>query len=145
MVRYGEFRFLDVGDLTGQPLFDLVCPKDLIGRVDAYLVAHHGGPDAAVSETFAALKPRVAIMNNGLSKGGARPSYEALHRVADLEAVWQLHASTDAAEANFPSRYIANLDEGTAYWIKLEASEDGSFRVLNQRTGEWKTYARHPR
>src|SRR5215831_14158963 len=29
VVRYGEFRLLDVGDLTGQPLFDLVCPKDL--------------------------------------------------------------------------------------------------------------------
>lgn len=145
VVRYGEFRFLDVGDLTGQPLFNLVCPKNLIGPVDAYLVAHHGGPDASVPETFAALKPRVAIMNNGASKGGARATYEALHHVSGLEDVWQLHASTDAADANFPSRYIANLDEGTAYWIKLVASEDGSFRVLNQRTGEWQTYAPHSR
>jgi beta-lactamase superfamily II metal-dependent hydrolase len=145
VVRYGEFRFLDVGDLTGQPLFDLVCPKDLLGRVDAYLVAHHGGPDASVPETFATLKPRVAIMNNGRAKGGARTTYQALHGVSDLEDVWQLHVSTDAAEANYPSRYIANLDESTAYWIKLVASEDGSFRVLNQRTGEWKTYAHHSR
>jgi len=141
VVRYGEFRFLDVGDLTGQPLFNLVCPKNLIGPVDAYLVAHHGGPDASVPETFAAVKPRVAIMNNGLSKGGARVTYEALHHVPGLEDVWQLHASTDAADANFPSHYIANLDESTAYWIKLVASEDGSFRVMNPRTGEWKTYA----
>jgi competence protein ComEC len=145
VVRYGEFRFLDVGDLTGQPLFNLVCPKNLIGPVDAYLVAHHGGPDASVPETFAALKPRVAIMNNGLSKGGARATYEALHHVAGLEDVWQLHASADAADANFPSGYVANLDESTAYWIKLVASEDGSFRVLNQRTGEWKSYAPHAR
>jgi beta-lactamase superfamily II metal-dependent hydrolase len=145
VVRYGEFRFLDVGDLTGQPLFNLVCPKNLIGPVDAYLVAHHGGPDASVPETFAAFKPRVAIMNNGLSKGGARVTYEALHHVSGLEDVWQLHASSDAADANFPSHYIANLDESTAYWIKLVASEDGSFRVLNQRTGQWKTYAPHSR
>src|SRR6516164_6476727 len=141
VVRYGEFRFLDVGDLTGQPLFALACPKSLIGPVDAYLVAHHGGADAAVPETFAALKPRVAIMNNGASKGGARVTYEALHRIPALEDVWQLHASTDAGEANFPSKYIANLDETSAYWIKLVASEDGSFRVLNQRTREWRTYA----
>jgi beta-lactamase superfamily II metal-dependent hydrolase len=141
VVRYGEFRFLDVGDLTGQPLFNLACPKNLIGPVDAYLVAHHGGPDASVPETFAAFKPRVAIMNNGLSKGGARVTYEALHHVSGLEDVWQLHASTDAADANFPSQYIANLDESTAYWIKLVASDDGSFRVLSPRTGEWKTYA----
>ena len=145
VVRYGEFRFLDVGDLTGQPLFALACPKSLIGPVDAYLVAHHGGADAAVPETFAALKPRVAIMNNGVSKGGARVTYEALHHVPALEDVWQLHASEDAADANFPARYVANLDEGTANWIKLVASEDGSFRVLNQRTGEWKSYPPHSR
>jgi competence protein ComEC len=143
LVRYGEFRFLDVGDLTGQPLFDLVCPKNLIGPVDAYLVAHHGGPDVSVPETFAALKPRVAIMNNGVSKGGARVTYQALHQVSGLENVWQLHASADAADANFRSPYIANLDESTGYWIKLVGSEDGSFRVLNQRTGEWTSYASH--
>src|SRR5215831_1249710 len=90
VVRYGQFRFLDVGDLTGQPLLNLACPKNMIGPVDAYLVAHHGGPDASVPETFAALKPRVAIMNNGVSKGGARVTYEALHHVPDLEDVWQL-------------------------------------------------------
>ena len=145
VVRHGEFRFLDLGDLTGQPLFNLVCPKNLVGPVDTYLVAHHGGPDVAVPETFAAFRPRVAIMNNGLSKGGARGTYEALHHVAGLEDVWQLHASAEAADANFPSRYIANPDESTAYWIKLVASEDGSFRVLNQRTGEWKSYPPHSR
>ena len=141
VVRYGAFRFLDVGDLTGQPLFNLACPKNLIGSVDVYLVAHHGGADASVAETFAAFKPRVAIMNNGLSKGGARLTYQALHQVPGLEDVWQLHASSDAGDANFPSPYIANLDESTAHWIKLVASEDGAFRVFNQRTGEWKTYA----
>jgi beta-lactamase superfamily II metal-dependent hydrolase len=145
VVRYGKFRFLDVGDLTGQPLFNLVCPKNLIGPVDVYLVAHHGGADVAVPETFAALTPRVAIMNNGVSKGGARVTYEALRHVAGLEDVWQLHASTEAAEANFPARDIANLDEGSAHWIKLVASADGSFRVLNQRTGEWQSYAPHAR
>jgi hypothetical protein len=145
VVRYGEFRFLDVGDLTGQPLFNLVCPKNLIGPVDVYLVAHHGGPDVSVPATFAALKPRVAIMNNGVSKGGAHVTYEALHHIAGLDDVWQLHASADAADANFPPRDIANLDESTAYWVKVLASPDGSFRVLNQRTGEWKTYAAHSR
>jgi beta-lactamase superfamily II metal-dependent hydrolase len=141
VVRYGAFRFLDVGDLTGEPLFALACPKSLIGPVDVYLVAHHGGPDAAVPETFAALNPRVAVVNNGVSKGGARVTYEALHHVKGLEDVWQLHASAEAAQANFPAPDIANLDESTAYWIKLVASADGSFRVLNQRNGEWKSYA----
>ena len=141
LVRYGKFRFLDVGDLTGQPLFNLACPNDLIGPVDAYLVAHHGGADADVPETFAPFKPRVAIMNNGLKKGGARETYQALHHVAGLEAVWQLHTSADAGDNNFSAEYAANLDESTSHWIELTANKDGSFRVFNRRTGKSKIYA----
>jgi beta-lactamase superfamily II metal-dependent hydrolase len=141
VVRYGKFRFLDVGDLSGSPLFALACPRSLIGPVDAYLVAHHGGPDVAVPATFAAFKPRVAVMNNGRTKGGAQTTYEAMHHVPGLQAVWQLHSSADAGDTNFPPQFIANLDESTANWIKLVAKDDGSFRVFNPRTGEWKDYA----
>ena len=42
-LRYGEFRFVDLGDLSGQPLYSLVCPTNKLGRVDAYLVPDHGG------------------------------------------------------------------------------------------------------
>lgn len=140
VIRYGQFRFLDVGDLSGKPLFDLACPKDLIGPVDVYLVAHHGGPDVADPATFAAFKPRVAIMNNGVKKGGALVTYQALHHVAGLEDVWQLHLSAKAADSNFAAKYVANLDESTAHWIKLVANANGSFRVFNQRTNEWQNY-----
>jgi competence protein ComEC len=140
LVTFGTFRFLDVGDLSGQPLFDLACPASRIGPVDVYLVAHHGGQDAADPATFAAFNPRVAVMNNGLKKGGARETYETLHHVAGLEDVWQLHTSANALELNFADSQIANLDESTNYWIKLIAHEDGSFRVLNPRTGKWKEY-----
>jgi beta-lactamase superfamily II metal-dependent hydrolase len=141
LVRYGRFRFLDVGDLSGKPLFNLVCPRNLIGPVEAYLVAHHGGADVADPAILSALAPRVAIQNNGVTKGGARLTYEALHHVPGLENVWQLHTSADAGDLNFPAEYIANLDESTAHWIKLEAESDGSFAVLNGRTGKWKRYA----
>lgn len=140
VIRYGKFRFLDVGDLSGQPLFDLACPRSLIGPVDAYLVAHHGGPDVGDPAIFAAFNPRVALMNNGLKKGGAATTYQALHQVAGLEDVWQLHRSADAGDANFAPPAIANPDESTAFWIKLVARPDGSFRILNQRTGAWKQY-----
>jgi competence protein ComEC len=140
LVRYGKFRFLDVGDLTGQPLFDLACPKSLIGPVDVYLVAHHGGPDVADPASFAAFGARIAIMNNGAKKGGALATYDTMHRVPGLEDVWQLHRSEAAGEKNFSADHIANLDESSAHWIKLSASEDGSFRVMNHRTGDYKMY-----
>ena len=132
LLSYGQFRFLDVGDLSGEPLFRLACPKSLVGPVSVYLVAHHGGPDAADPATLAAFAPQVAIMNNGLTKGGAPRTFQALHHVAGLEDVWQLHLSGNAgADGNFPDAFIANRDEATSYWIRVEAREDGSFRVLN--------------
>ena len=140
VLRYGKFRFLDVGDLSGQPLFDLACPTDKIGAVDVYLVAHHGGADAADPSTFAAFKPRIAVMNNGEKKGGAEQTYEMLHRIKGLEDVWQLHLASAAGRNNFPAETVANLDENTSHWLKLVAGEDGSFALLNQRTGEWKRY-----
>jgi competence protein ComEC len=142
LVRFGKFRFLDVGDLTGQPLFDLACPRNLIGPVDVYLVAHHGGPDASDPATFAAFRPRVAIMNNGLKKGGALATFETLHHQFGPQGVWQLHRSEAAGGKNFTADHIANLDESTAHWIKLSAGEDGSFRITNGRTGESKAYAK---
>jgi competence protein ComEC len=141
LIRYGRFRFLDVGDLSGTPLYALACPRDLIGPVDVYLVAHHGGPDVADPATFAAFRPRVAVMNNGVSKGGARVTYQALHQVPGLEDVWQLHLSAEAGDSNFPDAYVANLDESHAYWVKLTARRDGSFRIENPRTGAWHDYA----
>jgi competence protein ComEC len=140
VVRYGKFRFLDLGDLSGQPLFDLVCPKNLIGPVDLYLVAHHGGPDVADPATLAAFGPRVAVMNNGTKKGGAFETYDVLHHVAGLQDVWQIHRSQAAGEKNFNDDRVANLDERSAYWIKISASEDGSFGVTNPRTGGEKLY-----
>ena len=82
LLRFGKFRFLDVGDLTGKPLFALACPNDLVGPLDVYLVAHHGGADAADPATLAAFRPRVAILNNGERKGGAPEMFAALRRAA---------------------------------------------------------------
>ena len=79
-------------------------------------------------------------MNNGQKKGGARETFETLHNVRGLEDVWQLHRSSAAGDLNFAPERIANPDETSAHWIKLSANRDGSFRVLNGRTGEWKNY-----
>jgi competence protein ComEC len=140
VLQLGRFRFLDIGDLSGKPLRALVCPRSLIGPVDVYLVAHHGGWDAADPATFAAFSPIVAIMNNGLTKGGGTPTFHSLHHVTGLKDVWQLHASSNRGAENFPPAFIANLDEGSSYWLRLEAQPDGSFRIHNPRTDKWTTY-----
>jgi beta-lactamase superfamily II metal-dependent hydrolase len=139
-MRFGRFTFLDVGDLSGAPLFSLVCPANMIGPTDLYLVAHHGGPDAADRATFAGIAPRVAILNNGVKKGGSAEVLAALHQAPALEDAWQLHRSLPAGPRFFNDDRVANLDESTSHWIKVSARSDGSFVVTNGRTGAAKTY-----
>jgi beta-lactamase superfamily II metal-dependent hydrolase len=141
VVQFGRFRFLDLGDLAGQPLFDLVCPNDRVGPVDAYLVSHHSGIDASDAATFEAFKPRVVISNNGVAKGGAPETLRSIRSSPGLLDAWQLHVSRRGGADNAPADRIANLDETTAHWIKLSASEDGSFDVENGRTGIVRRYS----
>jgi beta-lactamase superfamily II metal-dependent hydrolase len=140
VLQFGRFRFLDVGDLSGPPLFALACPRNLVGAVDAYLVAHHGGIDASQPETFAAFSPRVAIVNNGAMKGGAPQTFSALRRQPGTD-VWQLHRSENPGTENVAEDRIANLDATAAHWLKLRANRDGSFALTNARTGSTKKYA----
>jgi competence protein ComEC len=139
LLQFGKFRFLDVGDLTGAPLFSLACPSDRLGPVDVYLVAHHGGADAADPSLFGAIRPRVAILNNGAVKGGAAETLEALHALSGTQT-WQLHRSEVKGAENVADARIANLSEASSNWIMIRASDDGSFAVTNHRTGATARY-----
>ena len=141
-LTFGKFRFLDLGDLVWNELGQLVCPKNMLGESDVYLVAHHGNAFAAVPAVVAAVHPRVAIINNGENKGGDPKTFKTLQGVPGLEDLWQLHRSgLKGATRQAKEEFIANLDEKTAHRIKLTASEDGSFSVTNGRTGTTKHYA----
>jgi beta-lactamase superfamily II metal-dependent hydrolase len=133
LLQFGKFRFLDVGDLTGTPLFALGCPSDQLGPVDVYVVAHHGGADAAHPSLFEAVKPRVALLNNGAFKGGAAETLRTLHALSGTDT-WQLHRSEATGAENVADDRIANLTEATSHWILIRAHEDGSFAVTNRRT-----------
>jgi hypothetical protein len=119
-----------------------------------------------------ALRPRVAIMNDGTRKGGEPEVMQTVHSSPGLEDLWQLHFSLlSGQEYTVPGMFIANTTDqapsvlpvepipapapgpgtppppvhnGTAYWIKLSAQTDGSFTVTNTRNGFSKTYAARP-
>lgn len=142
LLEYGSFRFLDLGDLSAQPLFDLVCPLDRIGPVDVYLVAHHGNSTVADPATLAAWQPRAAIVNNAPRKGGRLALLQMLASARGLDA-WQLHVSAEGGDANTAPERIANLGADSAWWLKVVAQADGSFTVANARTGIEKSYDSH--
>ncbi len=146
ILRYGKFRFADLGDLTWNKELALVCPKNLLGTVDVFLVSHHGMDISNSPALVDALHPVAAVMNNGAKKGGSPKAWEVVRNAPGLEDLWQLHYALGGGEAhNSPETYIANPEKGGAcqgHWLKLTAEADGSFTIVNGRNGFTKTYRR---
>jgi beta-lactamase superfamily II metal-dependent hydrolase len=168
-VTFGRFRLAHLGDLTWNKEFDLMCPANRLGPVDVFVVSHHGQPISNSEVLVHALRPRVALLNNGTRKGGQPPAMRVLFSSPGLEDLWQLHFSQlSGQEYTVPGMFIANgIDEplsampiepaafappgpgtpappahnGAAHWLKLSAHRDGSFDVTNARNGFRKTYA----
>jgi competence protein ComEC len=143
LFTFGKFRFIDLGDLTKQKEMLLVCPKNLVGTVDLYLTTHHGWNQSNSPAIVDALHPRVAIMNNGAKKGGSPDSWQTVHDSPGLLDLWQLHYSIEGAkEHNEPDSFIADPEGApdAGHYIKVTAEADGTFTVLNSRTGQTKTY-----
>lgn len=142
ILTYGKFRFADFGDLTWNKELALVCPKNLIGTADLYLVSHHGMNISNSPAFVNALHPKVAVMNNGARKGGSAEAWAVVRKSPGLEDLWQLHlAAGGARESNSEEQLIANpgaADQG--HWIKADARADGTFTVTNGRNGFAKTY-----
>ena len=142
-VRYGKFRFLDLGDLTWNKELELVCPNNRVGKVDVYLTTHHGMDASGPAAIVHSLAPRVAIMNNGAKKGGAAPAWQAVKASPGLEDLWQVHfALAGGKENNAAEEMIANVDEKCqGFGLMVSAAKTGAFSVTNERNGKTKQYA----
>jgi hypothetical protein len=143
VLQYGNFRFLDMGDLTWNVEYKLVSPSDKIGRIDVYQVTHHGLEISNNPALIHTVQPRVAIFNNGPHKG-AHPSVVAtLRKVPGIEAIYQQHRNLDSKpEDNAPSEHIANeKQECNAEIIRLSVAPDSlSYRIKVGSKGTPKPY-----
>ena len=142
LLTFGKFKMINLGDLTSRKEAELVCPENRVGTVDMYLTTHHGLNTSNAEAIVHALKPRVAIMNNGAKKGGSPDAWQIIRRSPGLEDMWQLHfAVAGGKENNAPDSFIANLDPNCeGKYIKVAANNDGSFTVSNSRNKYEKTY-----
>ena len=142
-IAFGNLKLLDLGDLTWDKEMELMCPTDKLGRVDVYLVSHHGWYQSSSPALVDAIHARVALMNNGEKKGGSTPTLETIAKAPGLETLWQLHYSAEGGdEHNTAAEFIAN-PQGTdpGHYLELIGDNDGSFDVLNSRTMASKHYA----
>jgi competence protein ComEC len=143
ILTYGKFRLSDLGDLYWNREHDLACPVNKVGTVDVYMTTHHGTKTSGSPQMVDALHPKVAIMNNGPTKGGSTLAWQTIHDSPGLIDIWQLHLATaNPNDHNSRADLIANTEteDHKGAWIKLTAHEDGSFTVRNSRNGYEKTY-----
>jgi competence protein ComEC len=171
-ITFGKFRTIILGDLTLNRQFDLMCPNNRLGSVDLDLLARHGNLNSAL--LVYPLHPRAAIMNNGTRKGAPPEAMKVLFSSPHLLDIWQMHFSLlSGQEYTVPGTFIANTFDdpltampvapiepppqgqqapsapqhnGTAYYFKISALQDGTFTVTNTRNSFSKTYkAESPR
>ena len=142
LLSFGKFRFIDLGDLTWNKEMALMCPNNLIGTVDVYLITHHGMNISNSPAIVHALRPRVAIANNGAKKGGSPEAWQAVRSSPGIEDVWQLHYSlTGGSQNNSPEQFIANSGEPCqGHYIELSAQSNGAFTITNSRKSFAKSY-----
>ena len=142
VVRYGNFRLLDLGDLTWNQEHALACPNNLLGTFDVFHTTRHGDPHAGAPQLVHAIRARVAVMNNGERKGGDPSYWQIVHNAPGLVDFWQLHRSAaGGAEHNSPEQFLANVNEiDHGHNLKMNVRADGSFSMTNERNGFMREY-----
>jgi competence protein ComEC len=143
VITFGKLKILDLGDLTDDVEMKLMCPENKLGKIDVYVVSHHGSPDSGSRELLDGVAPRVAVMDNGAKKGGDPHAYEVIEHSPRIANLWQLYYAADSgSDHNAPAEFIANADGPDAgNYLEILGREDGGFSVFNPRTGKSKEYS----
>ena len=142
---FGDFRFLTCGDLTWNTEAKLVTPRNPVGKVDLFMVTHHGLPVSNNPALVLAIDPVVAVMCNGPKKGGAEQTMKTLKEVQSLKDWYQLHLNVDLdPKLQAPSEFIANAAptaDCKGQWVKASIAPDGkSYTVQIGPDGEQRRY-----
>ena len=130
LLKFGDFKFLCCGDLTWNVEAKLVTPNNPLGKVDLFMVTHHGLPTSNNPVLVKAVDPVVAVMCNGPTKGGHEDTIATLRKCESLKDLYQLHKNVKLAdEKQAPKEFIAN-DGQTAgcqgVWVKASVAPDGT-------------------
>lgn len=145
LMEFGKFRFLCCGDLTWNVEGKLVTPNNTLGRIELFMVTHHGLPVSNNPALVRAIDPLVTVMCNGPTKGGHPQTIATLRACPSLQAQYQLHRNVNlSAEEQTSADFIANTEETErckGQWVKASVDPKGnSFTVQIGPDGKQRTY-----
>jgi hypothetical protein len=139
LLSYGDFQFCMPADLTWEVENELVCPVNRVGQIELIQVSHHGLDISSNPVMVHAVRPKVAVMCNGPTKGGAPNVLETYRTSPGIADIWQLHRNWKMSEEkNLPANRTANWDNRDGgEFIKVRVASDGKqFAVQVGRSGE---------
>lgn len=145
LLKFGDFKFLCCGDLTWNVEAKLVTPNNPLGKVDLFMVTHHGLPSSNNPALVLAVDPIVAVMCNGPTKGGASETIKTLRRVKSMQHWYQLHRNIKLKDdEQTPREFIANVvrtNDCKGTHIKASIAPDGeSYTIQIGEKGKPRTY-----
>jgi beta-lactamase superfamily II metal-dependent hydrolase len=142
VILFGKAKILDLGDLTKDKERELMCPINKLGHVDLLIVSHHGWSQSSSPALIDSISPRIAIMDNGATKGGSPSVWDTITQGPALDDLWQLHYSEEGGhDHNAVERQIANLHgPDTGHYLRVKVFDNDRLEVFNSRNGATKAY-----
>ncbi len=142
LVKFGDFRYLLAGDLTGDPSEDVADVENLIKdeakNVDVYHVNHHGALTSSSDDFMAEISPTVAIVSNGTMHGHPRKKVieDRIESVTPSPKVYLTNLNDDSEAWSDDKGVISDLDP-TGYdgMIELQVWRR-SYRVFLWRNSQ---------
>jgi competence protein ComEC len=142
LFSWGKARIFSGADTTWNVENSLVCPRNMIGKVDLMFADNHGTGNANSPQLVNSVAPTVIVFGNGPAKGLDASSFDTAMASPRIKAVWQVHYATRSPEKNAPPAQIVNLADGPDAMqpLQIAVSTNGSITMTNPRTGGSQVY-----
>ncbi len=146
LTKFGKFSFLCCGDLTHAIETKLMTPNNPIGKVELFMVTHHGLGVSNHPVLVLAIDPRVCVMCNGPTKGCDSSTNATLRQIKSLQAIYQLHRNVKLKpDQQTAAEFIANNVDDTAsckgVFVKASVAPGGeSYTVQIGTDGQPRTF-----
>lgn len=112
LLTFGRFKFWAGADITWNVEHHLVHPVNRIGKIDLFQINHHGLDQSNNPIFLKAIDPTVCVALNGPQKGIQPNTFQALQRLPNVKAIYQIHYNVLYGDnGNASPEFIANKQD----------------------------------